>query len=248
MNTPRSWIVPDWPAPSAVHAAVTTRIGGVSLEPYATFNLAAHVGDHPSSVSANRARLRDNLQLPSEPVWLRQVHGVKVIDASQAGVDPEADGAYTMRSGNVCAVLTADCLPVLLCDRSGTRVAALHAGWRGLVNGVIEAGVKALGLDGHELMAWLGPAIGPTAFEVGAEVCQAFASQDPQAETAFQPLTGGKYLANIYQLARQRLTAMGIHQIFGGEFCTVRDKGRFYSYRRDGVTGRMASLIWLSSH
>ncbi|HCU54320.1 MAG TPA: peptidoglycan editing factor PgeF [Gammaproteobacteria bacterium] len=247
MNRQRSWIVPDWPAPSAVHAAVTTRIGGVSLEPYATFNLAAHVGDNPSSVSANRARLRDTLQLPSEPVWLRQVHGVKVIDAGQAGVDPEADGAYTMHSGIVCTVLTADCLPVLLCDRSGTRVAALHAGWRGLVNGVIEAGVKALGLDGHELMAWLGPAIGPTAFEVGAEVRQAFTSHDPQAETAFLPLTGGKYLANIYQLARQRLTTIGIHQIFGGDFCTVRDTGRFYSFRRDGATGRMASLIWLSS-
>jgi len=248
MNTRCAWVVPDWPAPPTVHAAVTTRIGGVSQPPYASFNLAMHVGDDPAAVQVNRRRLREALPLPTDPVWLRQVHGTAVIDAGQAGVDPEADGAYTLRPDIVCAVLTADCLPVLLCDRSGTRVAVLHAGWRGLANGVIEAGAKAMDMAGDELMAWLGPAIGPTAFEVGAEVRSAFIAHDPQAEAAFQPLTGGKYLANIYQLAHQRLTALGIHQVSGGEFCTVRDPERFYSYRRDGVTGRMASLVWLSGH
>ena len=239
-------IVPDWPAPSAVRAVVTTRIGGVSQSPYASFNLATHVGDNPSAVKTNRHRLRCDLPLPSEPVWLRQVHGTTVVDAGHSGMEPEADGAYAVRSGVVCAVLTADCLPVLLCDRAGTKVAALHAGWRGLANGVIEAGVKALGGVDGDLMAWLGPAIGPAAFEVGAEVRSAFLAHDPQAEAAFQPNSAGKFLADIYRLAHQRLAAAGVHQVSGGGFCTVSDRERFFSYRRDGTTGRMATLVWLS--
>ena len=239
-------ITPDWPVPANVHAAVTTRIGGESLAPYDSFNLAAHVGDDPAAVQANREQLRKALMLPSEPRWLRQVHGTVVVDAAAGQGEPEADGAFATRAGVVCAVLTADCLPVLLCNRGGTRVAALHAGWRGLAAGVIERGVAAFGVSGGEILAWLGPAIGPDAFEVGAEVRAAFLAHDPSAETAFRAHVQGKYLADIFQLARQRLAAFGVESISGGNFCTVQDRKRFYSYRRDGVTGRMASLIWLS--
>ncbi len=238
---------PDWPAPANVRAVATTRIGGVSKNPYNTFNLATHVGDDPQAVAANRAQLRAALKLPAEPLWLRQIHGVTVVDAALAKGEPEADGAYATKPGAVCAVLTADCLPVLLCDRRGTKVAALHAGWRGLASGVIEAGMKALGVPGSELMAWLGPAIGPEAFEVGKEVRDAFIAHDSTANGAFQPQAGGKYIADIYRLARQRLAALGVTAVYGGGLCTVRDRARFYSYRRDGVTGRMAALIWLAA-
>jgi YfiH family protein len=238
-------ILPDWPAPASVHAAVTTRAGGMSRKPYDSFNLAAHVGDDAEAVLANRKQLRAALALPSEPVWLRQVHGTSVVDVGDAGIEPEADGGYATKPGTVCTVLTADCLPVLLCDRRGTRVAALHAGWRGLAGGVIEAGVQALNVPGSDLLAWLGPAIGPQAFEVGNEVRAAFVGRDPAAERGFQPEPGGKFLADIYLLARQQLAALGVTAVHGGGLCTVRDRERFYSYRRDGVTGRMATLIWL---
>jgi hypothetical protein len=246
MAEPR-FITPDWPAPANVRACVTTRAGGVSRPPYASFNLAAHVGDDPQAVASNRARLRAELALPGEPAWLTQVHGVGVVDAAAEAADrPQADGAFATVPGAVCAVLTADCLPVLLCDRDGTRVAALHAGWRGLSSGVIEAGVRALDVAGGELLAWLGPAIGPLAFEVGAEVRAAFVAGDPAAASAFQPDRSGKFLADIYLLARQRLAGLGVTAVYGGGLCTVADRDRFYSYRRDGVTGRMASLIWLA--
>jgi hypothetical protein len=239
-------ITPDWPAPASVRAAVTARAGGVSRAPYDSFNLAAHVGDDPAAVRVNRARLRSALALPAEPLWLRQVHGVAVVDAARAGTEPEADGAFAAQPGAVCAVLTADCLPVLLCNRDGTKVAALHAGWRGLAGGVLEAGVKALGIPGHELLAWLGPAIGPQAFEVGPEVRAAFMEHDSRAAQAFAAGRDGKYLADIYQLARQRLQRLGVAAVYGGGFCTVSERARFYSYRRDGASGRMASLIWLA--
>ena len=239
------FILPDWPAPASVRVAVTTRAGGVSHAPYDTFNLGTHVGDDPAVVRANRARLRAALAFPAEPVWLKQVHGVAVVDAAQGGVEPEADGAFAAQSGAVCVVLTADCLPVLLCNRAGTKVAALHAGWRGLAGGVIEAGVKAMGVPGNELFAWLGPAIGPQTFEVGPEVHTAFMEQDAQAAQAFRAVREGKYLADIYQLARLRLQRLGVAAVYGGGFCTVAERERFFSYRRDGVTGRMASLIWL---
>lgn len=241
------FILPDWPATKNIRAAVTIRTGGVSQSPYATFNLATHVGDDPALVRDNRARLRAVLALPAEPLWLKQVHGITVVDAAQGGVEPEADGAFAARSGVVCAVLTADCLPILLCNRPGTKVAALHAGWRGLAGGVIEAGVRALNVSGKELLAWLGPAIGPEKFEVGVEVRDIFMQHDPQAASAFRATRDGKYLADIYQLARQRFQKMGVTAVYGGGLCTVTDAVRFYSFRRDGVTGRMAALIWLDN-
>ena len=239
-------IFPDWPAPANVRAAVTTRIGGASHAPYDSLNLGTHVGDDPAAVRANRARLRASLALPAEPLWLKQVHGVVVVDAAQGGVEPQADGVFAAQPGAVCVVLTADCLPVLLCNRTGTKVAALHAGWRGLAGGVIEAGVKAMGVPANELLAWLGPAIGPASFEVGPEVRAAFVQHDAQAALAFRAAREGKYLADIYQLARRRLQRLGVVAVYGGGFCTVTERARFFSYRRDGVTGRMASLIWLS--
>jgi YfiH family protein len=244
--TKLQFIAPDWPAPANVRAAVTTRVGGVSHAPYDTFNLATHVGDDPAAVRANRAHLRAALALPAEPLWLKQVHGVAVVDAARAGTEPEADGAFATQPGAVCAVLTADCLPVLLCNRAGTKVAALHAGWRGLAGGVMEAGVKAMGVAGSELLAWLGPAIGPEEFEVGPEVRTAFIQHDAQAAQAFRAAREGKFLADIYQLARQRLQRLGVAAVYGGGFCTVTEGARFFSYRRDGVTGRMAALIWLA--
>ncbi len=245
MAEPR-FIIPDWSAPANVRACVTTRAGGVSRPPYASLNLAAHVGDDPQAVVANRARLRAELALPGEPAWLTQVHGVTVVDAAQPADQPQADGAFATAPGAVCAVLTADCLPVLLCDRAGTRVAVLHAGWRGLAGGVIEAGISALGVAGGELLAWLGPAIGPEAFEVGDEVRAAFVTRDPAAALAFRPHGNGRLLADIYLLARQRLAGLGVTAVSGGGLCTVADRDRFYSYRRDSATGRMASLVWLA--
>jgi len=239
-----NWIIPDWPAPSWVRAITTTRLGGVSQGPYTAMNLGDHVEDQPEAVADNRQHLRDTLALPAEPVWLRQVHGRGIVMADQAAPNPEGDGAVSFSPGHVCAVLTADCLPVLLCDRAGTRVGAVHAGWRGLADGVIEAGIDALEMPGSSLMAWLGPAIGPQAFEVGDEVRSAFVAHDPAAATTFQPQRD-RWHANLYQLARERLAARGITEVYGGDYCTYTDHERFYSYRRDGVAGRMATLIWL---
>ena len=241
---PPEFIRPDWPAPANVHALVTTRSGGVSGGPYASLNLGDHVGDVPAAVVTNRRRLRDSL--PADPTWLRQVHGIRCVDAAQTPPDSEADAAWTNAPGVVCAVLTADCLPVLLCDDAGTVVAAAHAGWRGLAAGVIESTVRSMNVPGERLIAWLGPAIGPQRFEVGDEVRARFAAHDPQAASAFIPHGEGKWLCDIYRLARQRLAALGVCRLAGADFCTVRDADRFYSYRRDGVTGRMASLIWRS--
>jgi YfiH family protein len=235
----------DWPAPPQVRAYTSLRHGGVSRAPYDSFNLGDHVGDDPGAVAANRARLRQALALPGEPRWLRQVHGTRVVEAAGASPDTEADASYTLERGVVCAVLTADCLPVLLCDRAGTRVAAAHAGWRGLAAGVLERSVAALGVPGNEVVAWLGPAIGPTAFEVGAEVRAAFVQVDPAGVDAFKPNARGRFDADIYALARTRLLAAGVAAIYGGGGCTHSDAQRFFSYRRDGVCGRMASLIWL---
>ena len=236
------FIIPDWPAPPNVRALVTTRHGGVSSGPYASLNLGDHVGDSPAAVAENRRLLRAHL--PAEPVWLKQVHGKRCLDAAQAQVGSEADAAFARTPGVVCTVLTADCLPMLLCDRQGTVVAAAHAGWRGLAAGVIESTVAAMGLPGEQLMAWLGPAIGPENFEVGDEVRAIFVAHDPQAANAFVPQGNGKWLCDIYALAQQRLRALGVCRIAGPDFCTLRDARRFYSYRREGVTGRMASLIW----
>ncbi len=241
-----SLIVPDWPAPARVKSLMTTREGGVSGAPWASLNLGDHVGDDPRHVAANRARLRQ--QLPAEPGWLKQIHSARVVELGREQ-NPEADAAFTRQTGQVCAVLTADCLPVLFCDRAGSVVAAAHAGWRGLADGVLEATVAAMQVEAGEVMAWMGAAIGPQAFEVGDEVRLAFVNPHPEAAMAFLPHPAsvpGKWLADIYQLARIRLNRAGVQAIYGGGRCTYDERERFYSYRRDGVTGRMAALIWIS--
>jgi YfiH family protein len=238
------FFVPDWPAPANVRALQTTRAGGGSPAPWATFNLGDHVGDEPARVAANRAALRR--LLPDDPRWLRQVHGTVAVDAGKAGEMTTADAVWTRRPGTVCAVMTADCLPVLLCDRAGTTVAAAHAGWRGLAAGVLEAAIAAINVGPRELLAWLGPAIGPANFEVGDDVRAAFLAADPAATAAFVTHGRGKWLADIYALAARRLVAAGVTAISGGGWCTFADRERFYSYRRDGVTGRMATLVWLA--
>jgi YfiH family protein len=234
---------PDWPAPPGVRALVTTRRGGASARPWHGFNLGDHVGDDPRAVAANRAELCR--QLPAEPVWLRQVHGTRCVDAALARPGEQADASFTWQPGVVCVVLTADCLPVLLCDARGSVVGIAHAGWRGLAAGVIESTVAAMGEPGDALTAWLGPAIGPQAFEVGGEVREIFLAGDAAVADAFVPVDGGKWLCDIYRLARRRLQALGVRRIAGADFCTVTDAERWFSYRRDGVSGRMASLVWL---
>ena len=237
-------ICADWPAPTNVRTAVTTRSGGYSVAAYAELNLAMHVEDNPASVVQNRRALLTELKLPAEPVWLEQVHGVAVVDAAQTK-NFCADAAFTTEKNIVCTVLTADCLPVLMCNRAGNKVAAAHAGWRGLHAGVIEAAIAALNEPAENILLWLGPAIGPNAFEVGDEVRTAFISDLPAAIAAFRVSKPGHWFADIYQLARLRLARIGVHQIYGGSLCTYSDAQRFYSYRRDGKTGRMASLIWM---
>lgn len=239
-------IRPDWPAPERVRAWSTTRSGGESAGPFASLNLGDHVGDDPHCVARNRARVLDRLSLPAEPLWLSQVHGCEVAQAGNAPRGCVADAAMARAPGQVCAVLTADCLPLLLCDRAGSSVAAVHAGWRGLAAGVVEQAVGALGADPGQVLAWLGPAIGPDAFEVGTEVRDLFLAADPGAGEAFRPGAEGRWLTDLGVLAVRRLERIGVRAVFGGGLCTYSDPSRFFSYRRDGVTGRMASLIWLS--
>ncbi len=261
-----TFIYPDWPAPKNVRALQTTRTGGLSAAPYNSLNIGGHVGDDAVIVLRNRMLLAPHLPSPTrgqcEPVWLTQTHGVKVIDAGLAPCDPEGDACIAKQAGAVCVVMTADCLPILLCDDQGCVVGAAHAGWRGLCAGVIEATVQSMNVSAANVMAWLGPAIGQQSFEVGEEVRAAFMAQDARAAAAFTPstapkvgnphptfgwaeLTPGKWQADIYQLARLRLNALGITRIYGGNFCTYTDSARFFSYRRDGVTGRMGTFIWL---
>lgn len=236
------WLTPQWPAPARVKTCVTTRTGGVSLAPYDSCNLGEHVGDQLPAVQKNRQRLVS--LLGCKPAWLQQVHGVAVVEADPLRVH-EADASWSNKPGVACTVMTADCLPVLFCDRAGTRVAAAHAGWRGLASGVLEATLDKLGVPGGQVLVWLGPAIGPQTFEVGGEVREAFVAQHASAAAAFVPSGNpGKFLADIYQLARIRLAARGVEAVYGGDFCTVSDP-RFFSYRRAAQTGRFASLIWL---
>lgn len=240
-------ILPNWPAPANVRAIQTTRQGGNSYAPYDSLNLGAHVQDDPMQVERNRLLL--NRYVPTEPVWLNQVHGTVVVNATVASCVPDADAAYAKQKNTVCVVMTADCLPILFCNTEGTAIAATHAGWRGLCDGVIEATIEAMAEPPDSLMAWLGPAIGPLAFEVGTEVRAEFIHQHSDAGNAFTPSNEGKWLGNIYQLAQQRLNRAGVKAIYGGgidqSFCTFTDAEQFFSYRRDGKTGRMASLIWL---
>jgi len=244
---PDDWIIPVWPAPGRVRAAVTSRHGGVSCGTFASMNPAGHVGDEPAAVTANRRRLEQRLQLPAAPVWLQQVHGTTVVDAAATSGAVQADAAYACQPEVVCAVLTADCLPLLLCDRAGTCVAAAHAGWRGLAAGVIEQTVAAMNLPGGELLAWLGPAIGPASYQVGSEVRDTFLAHDPQASVAFSGRSDGSWQADLYCLARQRLADCGVHAVSGGDHCTFTESDRFFSFRRNSVTGRIASLVWLEA-
>ncbi|MCP4410835.1 MAG: peptidoglycan editing factor PgeF [Gammaproteobacteria bacterium] len=240
-----SWISPDWPVPRNVSAVVTTRIGGESCDAYASLNLSDSVGDDPATVSANRTILADWLTLPQDPLWLQQVHGNRVVNAAEVSAGVAADASYADISGIVCSVTTADCLPVFFCDREGSRVAVAHAGWRGLAAGVLGAVVEVFGLAPEQLYVWLGPAIGPERFEVGEEVRSVFLKRQQSNISAFAPSPRGRWLADIYQLASNDLRAMGVENIFGGGLCTYTDAQRFYSYRRDRTTGRMASLIWM---
>ena len=236
-------IIPDWPAPKNVRTLQTTRAGGISSAPYDRLNLGDHVGDAPLAVARNRMLL--NTLLPSEPVWLQQVHGAIVANADSASCLPQADACVARHRDAVCVVMTADCLPVLMCDTQGSVVGAVHAGWKGLAAGVIESTVQAMDAAPQALMAWLGPAISQDAFEVGDEVRAAFIAALPESATAFIPGLSGKWYADIYALARLRLNALGILQVYGGGHCTYGESDNFFSYRRDGVTGRMGTFIWL---
>lgn len=240
-----AWIIPEWPAPPNVRALVTTRAGGVSAAPFASLNVGFSTEDAAAAVQENRRRLRE--ALPAEPRWLRQVHGADVVDAEAAIDRPAADASVARRPGTVCAVLIADCLPVLLCDREGSVVAAAHAGWRGLAAGVIDNTVRAMhaaGADPEGILAYIGPGIGPRAFEVGNEVREAYVRSDPDARSAFVMHGEGKWLSDLPALVGRALGRCGVREVHGGNLCTYSDPQRFYSYRRDRMTGRMAALIW----
>lgn len=235
-------IIPDWPAPENVKSAVTLRTGGVSEGPYRSLNMALHVGDDGERVRQNRQIVSALLKLPSEPIWLEQVHGNSVTRAEHGLIKTQADASFTEETGTVCAVMTADCLPLLICAEDGSQVAAIHAGWRGLLAGVIGNTVATF--EDRDILVWLGPAIGPECFEVGSEVRDAFLLKSESSSAAFRARKNGKWLANIYRLARNQLTELGIARVYGGNFCTVTEADRFFSYRREPVTGRMATLIW----
>ncbi len=238
------WLVPDWPAPANVRAFVTTRAGGVSEGAYGSMNLGTRSGDDPVHVARNRQIVRE--QLPQSPSWLWQCHGIDVIDLDrEAPAGRTADAAVTTQSDRVACVLTADCLPLFLCDTAGTRVAIAHAGWRGMAAGVVENTVAALRADPADVLAWLGPAIGPDRFEVGPEVREAFLASDADALGAFRPHREGKFMADLYALARMRLARAGVTRVFGGGFCTWSESARFFSYRREKQSGRMGSFVWL---
>ena len=244
MNKPE-FIIPDWPAPGNIRATVSTRRGGYSKPPFDGFNLGDHVGDESDAVNKNRRLLNEALSLPGEPAWLEQIHTTNVVNAAKVNSPVRADASFTAEKNMVCVVMTADCLPVFFCSEDGSEVAVVHAGWRGLAAGVLEATVKKLKSPAKEIMAWMGPAIGPEYFEVGGEVRDAFMKQNPATENAFSKNQNGKWLADIYSLARVRLEQVGVRNISGGDFCTYKNAEQFYSYRRDGKTGRMASLIWI---
>jgi len=242
MSGTKHWLTPDWPVPANIRAATTLRTGGVSYGAYASLNPAMHVGDDVDLVKKNRQLIKELLDLPGEPVWLEQIHSNRAVPAVKTESLQQADASYTAEAGVVCAVMTADCLPLLVCAADGSQVAAIHAGWRGLLAGVVANTLSAM--QDNELLVWLGPAIGPDCFEVGVEVRDAFVQKSAAFMTAFKQQSNGKWLADIYQLARIELAMLGIDKVYGGGFCTVTEQERFYSYRRDKQTGRMATLIW----
>lgn len=241
-----SLIIPEWPAPERIKALSTTRHGGFSLPPHAELNLGTHVGDDPNTVIKNRDYLVDVAQLPEPPRWLNQVHGTNVIQSQNWRLNMDADAIVSQQQNHLCTIMTADCLPLLLCNKKGNTVAAIHAGWRGLLSGIIEKTVTEFSCAPQDILVWLGPAIGPTQFEVGTDVYQSFTSHTAKAAQAFRQTDDTHYLADIYLLAKQRLSALGICEVFGGDLCTASDNQQFFSYRRDGITGRMASMIWIS--
>jgi polyphenol oxidase len=238
-------IEPEWPAPKGVRSAFTLRTGGVSVSPYDSLNVGAHVGDVAGAVEENRRRVRERLGLPAEPVWLQQVHGVEVADLDVADDGACADAAVTRGPGRVCVIQVADCMPVLFSAADGSAVGAAHAGWRGLAGGVLEETVRHLGVPAPQLIAWLGPTIGRDHFEVGDEVRAAFMSHDPDAASSFEANARGRWQCDLYALARRRLVALGVRDVFDGGWCTYADEERFFSYRRDGQCGRMAALVWM---
>jgi YfiH family protein len=241
------WFNIDWPAPPGVRVLSSFRGGGASAAPYASLNLGDRVGDHPQAVADNRQALIAAAGLPAEPVWLEQVHGVHVADLDEPGPYGPADAAVTRRAKRVCAILTADCLPVVFATESGDTIAAAHAGWRGLSAGVIEATVQAIGASPQHLIVWLGPAIGPQHFEVGAEVRQAFIRADPGDVDAFEKNAQRRFMADLAWLARRRLKRLGISRVHGGGECTYARADRYFSHRRDGITGRQGTFIWRES-
>lgn len=242
MSKNKHWLEADWPAPTNVHSVTTLRTGGVSEDSFASLNPATHVGDNLASVYQNRKIIKSMLNLPSEPVWLNQTHSNRAVNAVATPSPQQADASYTDQSGVVCAVMTADCLPLLVCSNDGSEIAAIHAGWRGLLEGVIDNTLSTL--NNNDVLVWLGPAIGPECFEVGAEVRDSFVAKSPDNALAFKQKNDEKWLADIYQLARIILAKLGVNKVYGGNFCTVTEAARFYSYRRDKDTGRMATLIW----
>ena len=244
MTAPQ-WLTPDWPAPANVRAATTLRTGGVSTGSFASLNLAAHVEDDIAAIHENRRRLRTALNLQAEPAWLNQVHGTDIVDAAARLQTPTADASFARSPDCVCTILTADCLPVLFCDREGTRVAAAHAGWRGLAGGVLTSTLSALDVGSERVIAWLGPAIEQDAFEVGEEVREQFLARDTRHAPAFVANARGRWQADLYALARRELGNLGIHAVYGGDYRCYSDAQRFFSYRRDKQTGRMATLVWM---
>ena len=243
-ETPRWWMPADWPAPAQVRAGITTRLGGGSRHPYRGFNLALHVGDDPSAVSANRVELRRGLNLPNDPCWLQQVHGKRVVEAAEGLAQP-ADGSHASDPGHVCAVLIADCVPLLLADRAGSQVAAIHAGWRGIAAGIIEAALAAMGAHPQHMLAWIGPCIGPDSYAVGADVRSACLQLNPESTDCFAPKGKDRWCADLKQLVRHQLQRQGVRAIHGSDLCVHDNPELFFSHRRDGQTGRMSALIWI---
>ncbi len=242
----RDWLAADWPVPPSVRAGTTLRTGGVSKGAFESLNLGAHVGDDPLAVAENRQRLISACYLPGQPQWLDQVHGTAVVELPHEDATPRADAAFTDRAGVVCAVLTADCLPVIFARMNGSAVGVAHAGWRGLCAGILEASALALGKPA-DLVAWLGPAIARAAYEVGDEVRQACLKHDAAAASCFSRNPAGRWQADLYALARQRLAAIGLTEVYGGGRCTFTEQEHFFSYRRDGQCGRMATFVWRES-
>lgn len=238
-----NWLKADWPAPDFIQAGTSLRQGGVSIPPYASFNLATHVGDEITAVNQNRTILNGNV--PNTPQWLEQIHSTKAVLLPSEETVPKADAAYTSKKNVVCTVMSADCLPLLITDKEGRCVAAVHAGWRGLCGGIIEATIKKLPVEPESLLVWLGPAIGADVYEVGEEVYDSFTIGDDEAKQVFTSVSEQHWLFDIYRMARLRLNKTGVRQIYGGDRCTLSEDELFFSYRRDGVTGRMASLIWI---